>query len=88
MERQNEMTRRKIAVACVVAALAAGLVATGSALCWTVGRVREFEKAHGCDVFANLSPAEMLLAKGQKPAVSNAAPSAAESPLTLAAISG
>ena len=82
MERQNEMTRRKIAVACVVTTLAVALVATGSALCWTVGKVRKFEKAHGCDVFANLSPLEVLMAKGQKPAVSNAAPTTAESSRT------
>ena len=75
MERQLGMNKGKIAAAGAIAALAAGLVATGSALCWTVGKVRAFDRTHGCDVFANMSPADIVMARA---AATNAAPKAAE----------
>ena len=68
------MSKVKIAVAGAIAALAAGLVAACSALYWTIGRVRTFERAHGCDVFANLSPADVAKAQA---AATNAVPKAA-----------
>ena len=43
------------------------LAATGSALYWTLGKVRAFEKQHQCDVFANLSPSELGRAASTMP---------------------
>ena len=55
------MRIKKFALYTVHFALLLALAATGSALYWTLGKVRAFEKQHQCDVFANLSPSELLM---------------------------
>ena len=55
------MRIKKFALYTLHITLILALAATGSALYWTLGKVRAFEKQHQCDVFANLSPSEVLM---------------------------
>ena len=55
------MRIKKFALYALRSALILSLAATCTALYWTLGKVRAFEKQHKCDVFANLSPKELLM---------------------------
>ena len=55
------MRIKKVALYTLHFTLILALAATGSALYWTLGKVRAFENQHQCDVFANLSPSEVLM---------------------------